>query len=218
MALDQANIDALTSEAGSALLADAGDQIGLRDTTLETSFDFVGVPRVIVGFARTVQVVDVEAAPDRHYGQEIDFIDSLRPNDLVVVDSPTRRAACWGELFSTASAARGAVGAVIHGLVRDTARTAELDWPVLALGARPADSLGRISMRDPDLPITLGSVTVRPGDLVVADGDGVTVIPEDAAEEVASRALTKGRTENRARQMLSEGALLREAWEEHGVL
>ena len=172
---------------------------------------------VLVGFARPVLSMAVDVIPDQPYGAEIDFINSLRPDDVVVgtVEAPS---AFWGELFSTAARARGAVGVVVDGLVRDQARIRELGFPVYARGARPTDSLGRISIKERDTTIEVAGVSVATGDLVVADLDGVAVVPKDAIEEVATRAIEKATTENRARQMLEDGAFLRDAWDRFKVL
>jgi 4-hydroxy-4-methyl-2-oxoglutarate aldolase len=107
---------------------------------------------------------------------------------------------------------------VIDGLVRDQARIRELGFPVFARGARPTDSLGRISIAEHDVSMEVAGVTVSRGDLIVADVDGVTVVPVDAIEEVATRAIEKATTENKAREMLEGGALLRDAWDRFRVL
>jgi regulator of RNase E activity RraA len=155
--------------------------------------------------------------PERPYETEIAFIDSLRPDDVVVASVPAP-VAFWGELFSTAARARGAVGVVVDGLVRDQRRITEMGFPVFARGGRPTDSLGRIRMVEHDVPVVVGGVQVSPGDLVVADIDGVVVVPAEAAVEVARRAVEKATTENRARALIEGGAFLRDAWQTFKVL
>jgi len=93
-----------------------------------------------------------------------------------------------------------------------------MGFPVFARGARPTDSLGRISIGEQDTAIEIAGVTVRRGDLIVADVDGVTVVPADAIAEVATRAIEKATTETDARRLLEEGALLRDAWNRFRVL
>lgn len=202
----------------SAVVSDCCDQVGLRDQTMSAGITPVsGGPGVLVGFARPVLSVAVDRTPDEPYRAEIDFIDSLGPDDVVAatVEAP---GAFWGELFSTAAKARGAAGVVVDGLVRDQARIRQLGFPVYARGARPTDSLGRISISGCDTATLIGGISVAPGDLVVADVDGVTVVPVDAIEEVATRAIEKATTENHAREMLEGGALLRDAWDRFRVL
>jgi 4-hydroxy-4-methyl-2-oxoglutarate aldolase len=202
----------------SAVVSDCCDQVGLREQTMTAGIRPVSDgTEVLIGFARPVRSMAVEAAPDTPYGAEIEFIDSLRTDDVVVatVEAPS---AFWGELFSTAARARGSVGAIIDGLVRDQARIRELGFPLFARGGRPTDSLGRISIVEHDVSMRIAGVMVAPGDLIVADIDGVTVVPVDAIEEVATRAIEKATTENRARELLEGGALLRNTWDRFKVL
>ncbi len=202
----------------SAVVSDCCDNVGLRHRTLGTGLRpmFSDMP-VIVGFARPVRAIAVGEAPLQPYAAEVAYIDSLEAGDVVVaVTDPV--GAFWGELFSTAAVARGAAGAVIDGLVRDTRLIAALGWPMLARGTRPTDSLGRLSIVESDIPVQILGVTVARGDLVVADEDGTVVVPAAAAEEVVARAIEKAKIESSARLMLRGGAYLRDAWERFKVL
>jgi regulator of RNase E activity RraA len=212
------DLDRLRAVAYSAVVSDCCDRLGLRTQTLDPGIVPTGdASAVLIGFARPVRSVPVASIPERPYEAEIDFIDSLRKDDVVVatVEPPV---AFWGELFSAAAHARGAVGAVIDGLVRDQARMATTGFRVFARGGRPTDSLGRTSIGERDRNLVIGGVTVAPGDLIVADIDGVVVVPADATAEVTSKAIEKATTETAARRLLTEGALLRDAWDRYGVL
>ena len=139
------DFDVLARETYSAVYSDICDSIGRRNQTLEPGARRVAGPeRVLVGLARTAISMPVNEIPERPYGGEIDFVDSLAKDDLAVVDCSRTPAAAWGELFSTASVGRGARGALVDGLVRDIAKINELNrFPVFARGARPTDALGR---------------------------------------------------------------------------
>jgi 4-hydroxy-4-methyl-2-oxoglutarate aldolase len=178
----------------------------------------LGGSGTLVGWARTALSVPVEAPPARHYGGEIDFIDSLRLGDVAMVECSGRPAAAWGELFSTAAKGRGARGAVIDGLVRDRRKIAELGFPVYGRGCRPTDSLGRVSLQYADVPITFGGVAIHPGDLVVADEDGITIVPRTHAVRAIELALAKAATENQARELLLGGGKLADVWKRFRVL
>jgi 4-hydroxy-4-methyl-2-oxoglutarate aldolase len=212
------DLDAVAAVTYSAVFSDICDAIGLRGQTVSPGIGPLGGPGTLVGWARTAVSVPVEAAPARHYGGEIDFIDGLRLGDVAVVDCSQRPAAAWGELFSTAAVGRGARGAVIDGLVRDRRKITELGFPVFARGCRPTDSLGRVSIRDTDVPVEIGGVRVEPGDLVVADQDGITVVPRANAEHAIALALEKATTENKARDLLLQGGTLADVWERFRVL
>jgi regulator of RNase E activity RraA len=75
-----------------------------------------------------------------------------------------------------------------------------------------------VSIRSVDEPIEVGGVVVHSGDLVVADRDGIVVVPAAVATEVARAAIAKAGIESDARQLLLNGALLADAWERYGVL
>ncbi|MCU1658785.1 MAG: proA 1 [Pseudonocardiales bacterium] len=212
------DLDELSRLCYAAVLSDVCDSLGRRHSTMNPRIGHLAGPRqAVVGWARTVQSLAVDQTPVRHYGREIDFIDSLMPGDFVVatVDGP---AAFWGELFSTAAMARGARGVVIDGLIRDSGRIDEVGFPAYGVGRRPTDCLGRISIDTTDEPILCADVLVRSGDLIICDADGVTVVPSDVASEAVERALVKAQTESRAKELLNSGAFLRDAWERFGVL
>lgn len=210
-------IEEIARHSYSAALSDICDQSGLRHQTLPPRIRRFSGAGTIVGWARTFTTVAVEEIPERHYGGEIDFIDSLRPGDLAV-GRVEADAAGWGELFSSAATGRGARGVVLDGLIRDVAQIRTLGFGVHATGARPTDALGRIALGSPDVPVVIGDITVHSGDLIVADDDGVTVVPADVAHDVARKAIEKSRTESDAKRMLLEGGTLRDMWERFRVM
>ena len=192
--------------------------MGLRGQTVSPGIMPLGGKGTLVGWARTALSRSVNEPPTRHYGGEIDFIDSLRPGDVAVVDCSQHPAAAWGELFSTAAKGRGARGAVIDGLIRDRRKIEGLGFSVYGRGCRPTDSLGRVSVQEADTTIRLGGVEVRTGDLIVADEDGITVVPCECTEEAVERAVAKATTENKARDLLLAGGTLADVWECFRVL
>ena len=216
---DNTRLDRVARTTYSAVFSDACDRVGLRHQTLDPDIrPQTGTGLTLVGWARVARFVSVDTPPSRPYGNEIDFIDSLQPGDVVVLCGPGDRAALWGELFSAASRARGARGAVIDGLMRDQERVAQLDFAVYARGSQPSDSLGRVSLQAPGSPVVVGGVRVSDGDLVVADVDGVVAVPATAALDVMALAVEKASVERTALALVREGALLAEAWERFGVL
>lgn len=214
------DLDALAAATYAAVFSDICDRLGLREQTLDPTLRRLAGPRrTLVGWARTALSLPVTAIPPRPYGLEIDFIDSLLPGDVVVLDCSRRPAAAWGELFSTAATGRGARGAIIDGHVRDIAKIDELGrFPVFGTGTRPTDSLGRVAIAEHDRPVCVAGATVRSGDLVVADDDGVTVVPRKHAREAIALAFEKAATETSARALLLDGGKLSDVWERFRVL
>jgi len=101
----------------------------------------------------------------------------------------------WGELLATAAAAKGAAGAIVDGLTRDARRIQELQLPVFAVGISSYDSWGRSEVIAYDIPVQCGGVQVNPGDDVLADYDGIVVIPPVAIEDVLAYAENKAARE-----------------------
>jgi regulator of RNase E activity RraA len=111
----------------------------------------------------------------------VEALDSLQPGDVIVFDTGGDfSAGVWGELLGTAARAKECRGAVIDGLTRDATRICAMRFPVYARGISPYDSHGRSEVTAYDVPVECGGVTVKSGDIVFADYDGIMVIPERA--------------------------------------
>jgi regulator of RNase E activity RraA len=93
-----------------------------------------------------------------------------------------------------------------------------MGFPVFCRGIHPADSLGRLDVAEHDVPIDCGDVLVRTGDLVVADDDGIVIVPQGIADRAIDLAEEKVRGENLVRQALAEGMSVTEAFRRYGVL
>jgi len=200
-------------------LADSLDELGLREQAMRESVRPLSPDLVFAGWARTISCMDVHHICENPYEIEIEAVDSLLPGEIAVVATgDSKRNAPWGELLSTAALNRGARGAVIDGLVRDVKKIQALGFPVFATGIKPVDSRGRGVVVDYNVPVGCGGVVVNPGDLVVADFDGVVVIPADAVSEAVRRATEKVTRENHSRAELMNGRLLRDVYEKYGVL
>jgi regulator of RNase E activity RraA len=93
-----------------------------------------------------------------------------------------------GGLMGTAMAARGYAGAVVDGGVRDVPQLKRIQFPVYALGPVPATSVGHYRFAGADISIVCDGVEVNPGDLIVADQDGVVVVPKAHAADILIKA------------------------------
>ncbi len=211
---------ALRQSLYSAVVADALDGLGLRDQCPDVSFGVRTLgDAVLVGRARTTLWADIFEEDPRPYELELRAVDDCRPDDvLVCATGGSLRSAIWGELLSTAARNRGCVGAIVDGAVRDIRAMRAMEFPVFARDARPADSRDRQRVIQIDVAVEIGGVVVRPGDLVVADEDGVVFVPRHAEEQALARALEKVGTENRIRAAIRDGMPATEAFRRFGTL
>ena len=135
-----------------------------------------------------------------------------KPGDVILVDGRgDLTSALMGEIMSQQCVALGIAGVVIDGAVRDCEAIRELGFPMYAAGLNPNGPTkfvpGRLNH-----PISIGGVTVNPGDLVVGDADGVTVIERDKAEAMLPLAAEKVAMETRRIADIKSRKALRPAW------
>jgi regulator of RNase E activity RraA len=140
------------------------------------------------GLARTVQLKKDEGNTDpAALNGMLAAIDQGSTDSVyVMVVENGEDIAGMGGLMGTAMAARGYAGAVIDGGVRDVAYLRKIGFPVYATGIVPSTSVHHYRFGGAQIPISCDGVTVNPGDIVVADSDGVAVVPRDKAQEVLS--------------------------------
>ncbi|MCS6863822.1 MAG: RraA family protein [Gemmataceae bacterium] len=200
-----------------AVVADVLDKLGYRNQCLHARIRPLWPQAKCAGLALTVQTVPArEWAPAHPYAGELLAVDSLQPGDVLVVSES--KWSFWGELLSTAAKYRGCRGVVLDGPTRDSLAIQAMSFPVFHVGFHPADSLGRLDVVAHNVTITCGGVLVHPNDLILADHDGVVVVPHGVAEDALQRAEEKVRGENRVRKALAEGMSCTEAFQKYGIL
>jgi regulator of RNase E activity RraA len=142
------------------------------------------------GFARTVQLKKDEGNKDPEaLSGMLEAIDQGSSDSVyVMVVEDGEDIAGMGGLMGTAMAARGYAGAVIDGGVRDVAYLRKIGFPVFATGIVPSTSVHHYRFAGAQIPLLCNGVPVNPGDVVVADSDGVAVVPKGQAEAVLAAA------------------------------
>jgi 3-hexulose-6-phosphate synthase / 6-phospho-3-hexuloisomerase len=142
-------------------------------------------PTRFAGYALTVSVKkEANHDPDALKGM-LQAIDKGTPNSVyVMVVEDGNDIAGMGGLMGTAMAARNFSGAVIDGGVRDTAYLQKIGFPVYALGVVPSTSVSHYRFVSSNIPVTCDGVPVNPGDIIVADPDGVVVVPKTIAPQI----------------------------------
>lgn len=173
-------------------LSDALDKLGLSGAVIGI-VPLWGRTKV-VGRAVTIRMTAAGAVDSKaHLG--VDAIQSSAAGDVIVIDNRgDLQNNCWGEILSMAALKRGIAGVVIDGAARDVDACEAFGFPVHARGTVPVTARGRIVQESWNVPIRLGNVAVRPGDVIVADVNGVVVIAQAhldrvvaAAEEIHAR-------------------------------
>src|ERR1700747_675392 len=210
MSYDAAYLDRIAEHLYSSVLADILDDLGYRQQALDHEVRPLYDGAKVAGRAATMLAVEVSKLPDNPYDNLMELLDGIVPGEVVVGAVQSRaHAAIWGELLSTHTRARGGRGGVVRGLSRDSWGITEMKFPVFARGLCPADSKGRlevIAIRG-TIPVAGGAGSAR--DLVLADEDGVVVVPQNLEDEVLRLAFEKVEGEDVMREILRQGANLR---------
>jgi regulator of RNase E activity RraA len=169
-------------------ISDVLREHALLDQALPGYFQPLRPERTVAGLAFTVK-----SAPNVRIQGEMAFrtqmLGELPANTIVVWDtSGDEKATLWGGVMTATAIGLGVKGAVIDGGIRDTHQILEKDFPVYFKHRCPNGSLGRCLITHYQLPIKIGDVVIRPGDVVLGDIDGVVVVPRQIAMEVLVRA------------------------------
>ncbi len=157
----------------------------------------------IVGRAVTVHTMDGD------WAKTVEAIDVAGKGDVIVIKCSGDTSAVWGELATRSCMNKGIEGVIIDGAVRDVDDIVKLGFPVFAKKIVPnagePKGFGEINVK-----IFCGGVEVNPGDWIIADDNGVMVIPKSRAYEIARRALEVKKHEDRIRAEIEEGKTLAE--------
>ena len=141
------------------------------------------------------------------WNKPVQAIDQAQPGDVLVVDVRGEGPAVWGEEATKSCIRRGLAGIVIHGALRDSAEIRELGFPAFSTIICPAagdpKGLGMIGV-----PLKIGETAINPGDWVIADADGVVVVPREKAVETANRSLAVVEREAREKAEIMKGSTL----------
>jgi 4-hydroxy-4-methyl-2-oxoglutarate aldolase len=203
----------------SAVVADVLDSLGLRQQAVAGTFLRYSGQGVLLGRAKTTLWEDIDFVDPRPYELELVAVDECQAGQVIVAAAAgSLRSGIWGELLSTAARNAGCVGVLIDGAVRDVAKMDEMGFLTFARGTCPLDSLNRQRVIELDVPVDVGGVTIASGDLVVADVDGVVIVPKSVEREALARACEKVQAENRVRDEIQAGAKAGEVFRKYGVL
>lgn len=141
----------------------------------------------------------------------VDALSQAERGQVIVIDRcGDLRHACWGAVTTRAALARGVAGAVIDGFITDRSAITAAGFPVWCRGRSPITTKPRGIGGDVNIPVTCGGVPVRPGDLVLADENGVAVLDPTTAEAHLDRARQMQADETAVLARLDAGETLAE--------
>lgn len=165
-----------------------------------------GIRPIAAGMRCVGRAVTVRTAPG-DWAKPVQAIDQAGPGDVLVIDAGGVAPAIWGELASNSAKNRKIEGVIIDGAIRDSADNLNLGLPLFSKlicpNAGEAKGYGEIGAA-----IRISGVAVAPGDWILADNDGVVVIPQAQAVEITNKAMYVLETENRLREEIRRGSTL----------
>jgi len=172
--------------------------------------------RTVAGFAFTVK-----SAPNVKIQGEMEFrtqmLDDMKEDNFIVWDtSRDQKATLWGGVMTATAKGKKLKAACIDGGIRDTHQILEADFPVFYEYRISNGSLGRCLITHYQIPIKIGDVTIKPGDIVLGDVDGVLVVPRDIAFDVLIRAEEIKENEKKIFGWVHEGQSIHEIKEKGG--
>jgi regulator of RNase E activity RraA len=170
----------------SCAVSDTMDRLGLASAV--TGIAPRSVRQRIAGRVRTVRL---EAAKGRTASRHLctAAIEAADVGDVIVIEQKSGiDAAGWGGILSIGAQTKGVAGVIVDGPARDIDEATELGFPVYARSATARTARGRIIEVATGEPVSIGDVTVAPGDYVVADSSGIVFVPAAEIERVVAEA------------------------------
>ncbi|WP_233887974.1 RraA family protein [Paraburkholderia flagellata] len=188
-------------------VSDAMDKLGLHGQALGI-MPLADCTKVVVGPAFTVKYVPASAPP----GTVGDFIDDVAQGDVVVIDNDGRTdCTVWGDIMTQYAGLRGIAGTVIDGVCRDVNKALGDNYPLFTAGRFMRTGKDRVQVESVNTTVGIGTVRVAARDIVVADANGVVVVPRGRAREVAQVARQIEEVESRIREQIAQGKTLGDA-------
>jgi regulator of RNase E activity RraA len=194
----------------SAVVSDVLREFALLDQAFPGELVALRPERTAAGIAYTVK-----SAPNTKVTGEMTIrgrmLDALPEDAFIVWDaSGDTRATMWGGVMTATVVNKGVRGALIDGGIRDTAQILAKDFPLYYRYRSPNGSLGRCQITHFQIPVRIGDVFVRPGDIVLGDADGAVCVPREIALDVLVRAEEIVAAEQRIFDWVAKGETIAE--------
>ena len=196
-------------------VSDAMDKLGLRER-VASGLEQRSTTRRIAGRAVTYRLVPAAEAPPapagqlpRHLGTTA--VELAQPGDVIVVEQRTGiDAGSWGGILTLGAKVKGVAGVIADGPVRDIDEARAYDFPIYCRALTAHTARGRVAELETNGTVSIGQVSVAPGDYVIADASGVAFIPAADAERVIAAAESIAAREAAMAKALLDGKSLPE--------
>ena len=181
---------------------------GISRLTTPSGGNLVGPAFTMRSIPSREDLDQISAFDDPNHPQR-KAIESVPPGHVLVLDCRgEKRVASGGEILTTRLKVRGAAGLVSDGPVRDSGSLKQMDFPIYCAGGSAPLNLLHHHAQDLNVPVGCGGVPVYPGDVIVGDDEGVVVIPQHLADEVAEQSVEQEKMEAFILERVQGGAKL----------
>ena len=193
-------------------VSDAMDKLGIAGQCLGIA-PLDNYRGTVVGPAFTVQYMPASMPP----GSVGDFIEDVLPGDVVVIANAGRTdCTVWGDIMTQYAGSRGIAATVIDGVCRDVSKALGDGYPLFTRGRYMRTGKDRVEVLSVNQPVAISETRVCARDIVVADANGVLVVPRARAAEVAQVARQIEAVESQIRAQIEAGKTLKQARESLG--
>ena len=200
-----------------AVVHDVMRQMGCKDFTLPHTLHPMTVARSIAGPVFTVRGrVNARVDADATLTAWTGFLSEVKAGHVVVIEANDDAVAHMGELSGETLMRKGVPGVVVDGGTRDVEFLMEMGFPVYARYATPRDITGYWMVEALDVPIKIGKAAIAPHDYLLADRDGIVILPRERAAEIVSAAAAALGTESQIRAAILGGMDPQEAYLKYG--
>lgn len=204
--MEQKELIAAIKKMDTASISDAMDKLGIPCGLL-------GIQAVVSGNKICGEAFTVHYIPcGVEKGTVGDFIDDVKPGQVVVIDNGGRTyCTVWGDIMTFTAKTKGIEGTVIDGVCRDVNGIEELGYGIYTKGKYMVTGKERVTVDAVNIPVAVSGVQVRPGDIILGDDSGALVIPKERAEEVLKIAQHIEEVEQQIIAEVKNGSSLKDA-------
>ena len=204
-----------------SVVCDALYELGLPERVLPSALQPLMPDVRMAGVAYTLKGRAIRPGVGWDRGLEriksyLEMFKELTPDSVLVSCNPDSEVGHFGELTGNAAKTRGCAGVVLDGNLRDLDGLLDIDLQVFYRDLSPLNAIGRWEMAASGVPVTIGDVTVEPGDMIIGDRDGVLVVAGPEAARVLAQAESIVGSEELVRADMRAGATPWEGLERHG--